>query len=319
MALTITDINAYTHNYIVPRCTDVVFKRSPVFTRLSTRNAQRFEGGLQIWRPIIVASLPGDSITRGQTLTFSYAPTESALVVNMKGYAVGVKLYGWDSMLNQGPLAVFKQVELKFQNASARMAEILATDMYLDDTGARAAKLTGFDIWYDDGTNYASVGGIARADAPGLSAYTTTLTTFSLLDLQVAYGNAVIGPEHPDLIVCTQAAYNLIWTAKEPAQRYVNMEGDLAQVGFESFRFNAADVVVDNYLRTTSGATPGIMFGLNTEYVEWYFSTNPLWQFGFTGFKVAQNTIDVEGQFLVGSNIVVPNPRTGFKIYSTLF
>jgi hypothetical protein len=63
----------------------------------------------------------------------------------------------------------------------------------------------------------------------------------------------------------------------------------------------------------------GVMYGLNTKYIEWYFSTNPKFQYGFTGFKESNNTIDVAGQFLVGSNIVVPNPRSGFKILSTNF
>jgi hypothetical protein len=53
--------------------------------------------------------------------------------------------------------------------------------------------------------------------------------------------------------------------------------------------------------------------------VEWYFSTNKKFQFGFTGFKETNNTIDVAGQFLVGSNIVMPNPRTSFKLIGSIF
>ena len=320
MAVTITDINAYTHNYIVPLCTDVVFKRSPVFTRLRTQRAERFAGGLKIVRPIIYQALNGAAIARGETWSLAYVTTETALTLDMKVYRVDIVLYGWDAMLNRGPLAIFNQVELKFANASMKMAEMLATDMYKEDyTSGRSKMLTGFDRWYDDGNTYADVGGLARSDVPGLKAYTATLTDPTLEDFQIAYGSATIGPDHPDLICCTQAAYNLIWAAKEPAQRYMNEKGDLAQVGFESFRFNAADVVVDNYLPTSDGTNPGYVFGLNTEYVEWYFSDHELFQFGFTGFKVAQNSIDVAGQFLVGSNIVVPNPRTGFKLKSLKF
>jgi len=44
-----------------------------------------------------------------------------------------------------------------------------------------------------------------------------------------------------------------------------------------------------------------------------------LFQFGWTGFKGSVDNIDVSGQFLVGSNIIVPNPRTGFKLYGTMF
>jgi hypothetical protein len=58
---------------------------------------------------------------------------------------------------------------------------------------------------------------------------------------------------------------------------------------------------------------------MNTNYIEWYFSQVDLFQFGWTGFKGAQGTIDVSGQFLVGSNMMVPSPRTGFKCLSSLF
>jgi hypothetical protein len=63
----------------------------------------------------------------------------------------------------------------------------------------------------------------------------------------------------------------------------------------------------------------GKMYGMNTAYIEWYFSQVALFQFGWTGFKGVNNSIDVSGQFLVGSNLMVPSPRTGFKLSSTLF
>ena len=58
------------------------------------------------------------------------------------------------------------------------------------------------------------------------------------------------------------------------------------------------------------------IFGINTDYVLWCFSSVPKFQFGFTGWKTAQRTLDVSGQFLVATNIIVPSPRTGFKLTS---
>lgn len=48
MALTWDDITSKTNQFIVPRMVDEVYKSSPVFTRLRTRNAERFEGGTLI-------------------------------------------------------------------------------------------------------------------------------------------------------------------------------------------------------------------------------------------------------------------------------
>lgn len=324
MSLTLQEIDAYTHKMIVPKTTDIIYKNSPVFARLQTRNMERFTGGLQIQRPLIVGELNGDALGRGESMNIDFVTTDTALVLDMKVYYVNITLYGFDSMKNDGEAAVFSQVETKFQNASMRMAKLLAEAMYNEGSSAgRLKHLNGFLEWYDDGNEYTSIGGITRSDllAAGtvgsLNAYNATLTTFTLKQLQTAYGSAWFGADHPDLIVATQNGFDLIWNAIQPNQRYPDTESDIGKIGFQSFRFNAAEVVVDKYMPT--GAT-GKMYGLNTNYIEWFFSQNPKFQFGFTGFKEANNTIDIAGQFLVGSNLVVPNPRSGFKLESaTLF
>jgi hypothetical protein len=243
----------------------------------------------------------------------------------MKVYYVNITLYGFDSMKNDGPAAIFSQVETKFQNASLKMAKLLATNMYLRaDTAGRTKHIDGLPQWYDDGNIVGAVGGITRTDilpagtVGGLNAYTNNLGAgaFTLQVLNTAYGNAWFGADHADIIVATQNGWNMIWNALQPQQRYYDTESDVATAGFQSFRFNGAEVVIDKYMPT---GTNGVLYGLNTKYIEWYFSTNPKFQFGFTGFKESNNTIDVAGQFLVGSNIVVPNPRSGFKILSTNF
>lgn len=71
MALTYDDITAVVQKHIVPRLVDNVYKSSPVFTRLRTRNAERFEGGLSIRHPISYAELNGSAFTRGATFNRS--------------------------------------------------------------------------------------------------------------------------------------------------------------------------------------------------------------------------------------------------------
>ncbi len=275
---------------------------------------------------MIVGELLGDFMGKGETMDINFVTTDAAITVDLKVAWVNITLYGWDAMNDDGQEAIFNQVEMKFLNASLKMAKILAVNMYQNGQGARAKYLNGFDEWIDDGTNYSQVGGQNRTDinglttgtVGGLNAYQATVTTFTLAQLNTAYGNACWGSDHPDLIVVTQNGWNLIWQGTQPAMRYENKDNDLANVGFQNFRFNAADVVISRYL--PSGSSPiGKMFGLNTAYVEWYFSQVDLFQFGFTGFKGVNNSIDVSGQFLSGSNLMVPSPRTCFKLASTLF
>lgn len=322
MALPITDVNAYTLSYIAPRATEVVYKNSPTFTRLRTRRAERFEGGTQIQRVLTVGKLWGDAVGRGQAFDIDYVVTETALRLNMQLYAVNITMYGFDAMLNNGPEAIFSQVEMKFKNAGMRMAELLGTALFLSSQPAgRSLNLEGLDAWIDDGNTFPVIGGITRADVMavgtvgGLNAYTANLNSFQLAAVQNAYTQASWGADHPDLITATPNGWNLFWNSIQPLQRYPDMSNtDVGKMGFQAFRFNAADVVMDRYAPT---GTTGKMWLINSEYVEWYFSTVNLFQWGFTGFKESANTIDYSGQYLVGTQFLLPNPRACAKLTAT--
>lgn len=153
MALTYDDITSKTNRFIIPRLVDNVYKASPVFTRLRTQNAERFEGGISINHPIMFAELRGGAFTRGGTFDISYVQTDTALQVLPKYYYVNATLYGTDNVLNRGPEAAMSYVESKLVNAAGKMAKLLATDMYLDGQGTNSTsiQLDGFQAAIDDG------------------------------------------------------------------------------------------------------------------------------------------------------------------------
>ena len=353
MALAYSDLTAFTNKWIVPRTTDVIFKRSPLFARLMSRQRMKFEGGLFIQRPIIYAELNGDWFSRGDTLSTAYVPTDTAFNVNIKSTYVTVALYGLDDVLNRGPEAAFSIVESKFANASMKMAKLITLAAYQDGQSSVAAPFTGalsgtksmdgLLAWIDDGNtsnsyntatdltkSFPTIGGITRTDlfavAPtfngpitpisavqGANSYVNrAFTNFTLPDVNTAYGAAWFGPDFPDLIMCTQTGYNKIWNSLQPQQRYYASDSDIAKCGFNAFRFNMSEVAIDKYMPTDG--TNGAMYGLNTNYIEYYVSANRKFQFGFTGFKEAQGSIDVAGQFVAACNIVVPSPRNSFKL-----
>jgi len=357
MALSYQDLTAFTEQYIVERTTDVIFKQSPLFTRMLNRRRMRFQGGTFIQRPLIYAELNGDWFSKGDTFNIAYVTTDTAFTVNMKTVYVNVSLYGLDDILNRGPQAAFSIVESKFANASMKMAKLIATGLYQDGqsstsppfTGALSGtkSLDGLLGWIDDGNNsgsytsatdmtksFTSIGGITRTDLFAASAYSFTtgvtpvtavagansyvnraLSTYSLQDVNTAYGMAWFGNDYVDLMTGTQTAYNRIWNTIQPQQRYNDGQSDVGKVGFQAFRFNASEVVIDKYI--PNDGTNGMILGLNTNYLEFYISENKKFQFGFTGFKEAQNTIDVAGQFLFAGNLIVPNPRCCFKLVGT--
>jgi len=324
MALPLQGINAYTHNFIQPKLRDTVYFESPVFVRLSTRRRDQFRGGLLVQQPIMVGKLAGGAVGPGEGAPPDVRVTETALQTPMKLYLVNVPLIGFNAISNDGEAAVFKEVNAKFANATAYMAELLATDMYLpSSTGGRSRNLVGFEEWIDDGNTFPTIGGITRADiAPagtirGMNAYTASLTNFSLMALNRAITQSWNGSRRVDLIVATRNGWDLLWNSLQPMQQNVDRESDVARAGFIAVRFNGAEVVVDPYAPT---GTAGRMWGINSEAVEWFFSVKPEFNFGFTGFKGTQHGIDAAGQFLCATTLTVPLARLCFKITSsTLF
>jgi hypothetical protein len=320
MPLTWDDITGKVNKHIIPRLVDNVYKSSPVFTRLRTRNAERFEGGTSIRHPIAFAELNGGAFQRGGTFNISYVQTDTALEVVPKYYYVNITLFGTDNVLARGPEAAMNYVESKMVNASGKMAKLLGTDIFLDGTGVNSGtiNLDGFDQALDNGGlgGYASYGGITRTDLgvpagtnnQGINSYVNTLPIFNMQAMQLAYGAAWFGNEHIDLIATTQLIWNLIWNKILPQQRFMEESTDVAKIGFQSLRWNGASVTVDQY------CPAGKIFGLNTKYIQFWISTLPKYQFGFTGFKEAQNTDDVAGQYLFAGNILIPAPRLFFKL-----
>lgn len=311
MALTWDDVSSKTNKFIVPRMVDDVYKSSPLFTRLRTRNAERFEGGTTIRHPIMYAKLKGGAFTRGGSFDTSYVQTDTALEVNVKFYYVNCTLFGTDNVLNRGPEAAMSLVESKMVNASGRMADLLGTDMFLDGQGTNSSSiaLDGLDAAIDDGTNYASYGGITRADiASGANAginsyFLGSVGTMALGQVQTAYGATWFGREHVDLMIMTQAIWDILWNKIQPQQRFREESSDVAKIGFQSMRFNGASATVDQLCPT------GFLYLLNTKFIQFWISTMPKYQYGFTGWKEAQNTDDVAGQYLFGGNLLVVGSR----------
>jgi hypothetical protein len=324
--LSITGLSAYTLEYIVPKSFNVVFHKSPLFARARTKNNYRFEGGRFIQQPIVPFKLIGSSFGRFSTLSTTYVNTDTAYTVNVKFYYVSVVLAGTDGALNQGDLAIMSMVELKMSNASAMMGELLATDMYLSGLSnsnvianlgqdSDTLSLDGFAQWVDDGTNVTTVGGITRTDigttgvVGGGNGYFLNVggkITTTILNNSIAACEEV--PDRVDLLVGNRAMWMYIHNLLQPNQRFLREDTDLAKAGFQTIQYIGADLVKDPY------APAGALLGLTSDYFMFYISSNPLFMFGFTGFKEGQGTIDYVGQLLYAGNMLYPSPRAAMYL-----
>ena len=238
---------------------------------------------------------------------------------------MNISIYGQDQILNRGSAAAMSFVASKMINASGKMAKLLGTNLYGDGGATPSAgsaynstiDLDGFTAAIDDGTNYAAYGGITRTDIAigannGINAYYAAPTAFSLGAVQTAFGSAWFGQEKPDMLVTIQSVWDAFWNKLQPQQRFEDVTSDI-HVGFRSFFWNGAQVVVDQYIPVliTTGYP---IYGLNTSYIYLYVSDIPKYQFGFSGWKEAQNTDDVAGQYFFAGNMVISAPRLMFRL-----
>lgn len=291
------DINGKVNPAILPAIADLVYKSSPLFIRVRTSNAQRFDGGVSIRQNIGYAELNGGPFARGGTFNTDYVTTDTAFVVSPKYYYVNVTLMGTDDVLARGPEMAVDFVTSKLANAAGKMAKLIGTDIFLDGLGTNSSPLStdGLQQWLDNGNTYSTCGGLTRADlgvangtnSQGANGYVASLSSgFTLKAVQKAFGSAWFGNQHVDLIVSDQNSWDQFWNKLQPMQRYMNEKADVATAGFSAFNFNGAQVVVDQY------GPSGQMFGLNTRNENLLFFTSTLkrYQFGFTGFKEALET-----------------------------
>ncbi len=269
-------------------------------------------------QPIAYGEVNGDAYVKGQPFNTAYVPTDTALRVVPKFYYTNVSFYGPDNVLARGPEAVMSYTVSKFANASGKMAKLLTQNMYKDGTGIQSGTqhVDGFLAAIDAGLTYGSYAGVDRSDlgvadgtsGQGINAYVNTLAAFTMKGMQTAFGATYIGNEHVDLIATTQDIWNIIYNKILPQQRFQESDNDVGKIGFSSLRWNGTSIVVDQYCPS------GYIWGINTNYLQFWTSTLARYQFGFTGFKEAQGTDDMVGQYLWSGNYLVTSPRMFFQL-----
>jgi len=157
---------------------------------------------------------------------------------------------------------------------------------------------------------------------------TSTTAGISFRVLEHSYQSCVIGDEHPVIGVTSNRCMGFINENFQPQQRIDQIE---PTIGFPGLKFKQATIVESQYAPgqdiTASDATNLGAFQLGTTlslstatkgetfwwlnpgkegddaYINLYFSASPKYQFGFTGFKVAQDSTVVAGQVLFGGNV----------------
>jgi hypothetical protein len=309
------DLTSVTYQHILPTIQDVYFKVSTIFPFLFRPGNYETFSGTTIQVPLQYAPLKGGPTVDGGTFDISYAETDTAMVFIPKEYYTSVTLSRQRIALNQGDAAAMSYVQIKMQNLYQSMMQYLAQDTFKDGQGVSSGvnALDGLLAANDDGTTYTSYGGLARAGIgtgpnAGINGYKAALNApISVAALQLAIGNGSFGNVQPNLIFTTQNIWDTLWLRLFPSQRIMDDDPTVNSFGPASLKFYGNKrVMVDQYISS------GYVFGVRDEFLKAYVVEDPLFQFGFTGFKELPDSFDGAGQTAFLGDIVNSQPRVSF-------
>ena len=344
------ELNTSTQRHIVPGLIDNNFKNDPALAYLKKNNLEKFTGGTQIQENFVYASLPnGGAYSDGATASIVIVQTETGGSFIPKNYWVPVAISKIQAQVfNKGPEAVFRLVDSRLQNAALTMSGILAIALYNEgqSTTARAngttaaQHLNGFAEVLNDGSNnswtgaaYTTYGTLTRGGTIG-SALSSPMTAptanvagpITYKTLEEAYNSIVIGDEYPNLMVTTNLGMSYI---KEKFQPQWRVETQDPKIGFNGIKFNQAMVIQSQYAPGSAGVNDTnlgnylapssqgeTLFYLNTKYWRMWVTDDPEFAFGFTGFKPAQDSLTVAGQYLFTGNVTCQSPRLNRHLYN---
>jgi len=340
------ELNTSTQRKIVPGIVDQVFKNDPALAYFKTNNLQKFTGGTQIQENFLYASLPnGGPYADGATFPMTLSQIVTGATFTPRNYVVPVTISkNQVQVFNKGPEAVFKLVDVQLQAAAMTMSGILANALYRDGLQAtRTLHMSGLDEALNNGSTngwqaaaFSTYGTLSRTSTGGealvspMTGPTASVSgpiTYKLLE--ETYSSIEFGDEYPNLMVTTNLGMSYI---KEKFQPQWRVESQDPKIGFNGLKFNQAMVMKSQYApgtandATTTAMATNIgtnytsagetLWFLNTKYFRFWVTDDPEFGFGFTGFKPAQDTLIVGGQYLYTGNFTCQAPRMSRYLFA---
>lgn len=253
---------------------DNVSKAHVLLDRLEKKGkAKPADGGRRIIQEIEFAENGTFGWYSGyDTLNISPQEVFSAAEYDWKQCAVAVSISGLEQLMNSGEEQFIDLLESRMSNAERSMKNQMGGAVYGDGTAAGGKALGGAQLLISDAPSVGTVGNINRGNwsfwrnqafdaTTDFGAAMTSANAVSYMNR--VWLTLVRGNEKPDLITTDNNYYRAYWEALLPQQRFTS--AGMAEAGFESLRFQSADVVFDGGI---GGACPvNHMYFWNTEYI----------------------------------------------------
>jgi hypothetical protein len=273
------EVNLLTLKEIYPRATeDNFFLDTPRLAYFRARCMVPWNGGSFTQNNFLYAPLVGGGYGIGQPFSTAVPNTLSGTIFNPKFYCVMVNEYlEILKVLNTGPLAVGRMIEIDTANAFQTMSVCQALDSLQDGQQAsRTDLLNGMAEAINDGfvpswngQIYTSYGTQARNGNVGITlngnVYWMGLNNgaagpLTYSGLVTAYQRACVGPEQPDLGSINSTGFGYFCERLQPQQRFtqgVQKYTDFGVVqdrdditGQTGLRFFKAIILKDDYFPT---------------------------------------------------------------------
>jgi hypothetical protein len=324
-----TELSAVTRRAFVPRLFVQIYFGSPTLFYM-TGNAQRAAGGLNQ----VTVPMQGNSMVQGQFTGYGGGFNSPVITpgvqngqFNLAYWVVPVPLPFGETII-QATDREISLLKTRMNDVYAVTRQNMARLMFTNNS-SNAQYPDSFQNAFDNGTNFATYGGINR-NLQGNSAFkgqyinlgsgtfsqgSVGFTRASMSKL-LAYVTDQAGGESPTFVVMNPGDYatlNADFIGNE--QQFVNVGGDYnmntaVRSSFPNLNVSGIPIFADHFCPV------GNVFGVNTKYTAMYLSEDAA--FDFSGFYslVPLGQIGQQGVVVVGYDLLTAKSSSGFWGYN---
>lgn len=228
---------------------------------------------------------------------------------------------------------VLDLMKLTIQSDTEDMADNLGDIFYADGTGNNNKDPLGLAALVDDGSNVASLGGLARATYTTLqSTVTASSGVISLAKVDTLWYAVTSGAQKPTCAMATESVFSLYGQLLRPQERITKevglMKGLSSGTGFDALQYNGKPILMDE--KCTSGS----FIFLNENFMDWYalpyFNAKPVQYqsqiegndydapiglgFSWSDWIIPANSASVVGHVYFGGQFITTNPKRHGKL-----
>ncbi len=275
---------------------DNMSRNNALLARLNRRGrVKTFSGGRTIVQELNYANNQTFQWYSGyQVLNIAPSQTFTAAEYPIRQSACAVSISGLEELQNSGEEAIIDLLESRIENAEDTFMNGMSNGIYGD--GTITGSVNGLQLLVSTSPSSGVIGGIDRgtwsfwqniaySGVTNGGAATSSANIQNYMDS--VWVQVVRGRDSPDLIIADNNYFKLYWQSLQAIQRIANENGtgEFGTLGYQTLKYNTADVVLDGGFQGFSGdplpyetaagtsavggAPSNTMYFLNTKYLHW--------------------------------------------------